>query len=217
MSSDLVDGRGAVAFPTVPNDVTTGLSRSGSSTGTLDSLTVSTCGSKRKEHMQLPDKTRQGEPIHWERTHDLLDPACESPTGWMRFLRLKITNPASHGAWRRGPVPTLRCNSLVTRSRIGRVQYGFDLRPYQARCVAVSWGLAAMVPNGNQLHRLLFSLGKGPVDQSSKRELEPNRSGLVSQIVRAWVAVGRTPRRTTRNPSSEAARGKPQGQRGYVL
>lgn len=160
MSSDLVDGRGAVAFPTNPNDVTTGLSRSGSSTETLNSLTVTVCGSRRKVHLQLPDKTRQGEPIHWERTHDLLDPACESPTGWMRFLRLKITNPASHRAWRRGPVPTHRCISLGTRSRIGRVQYIFDLRPYHARCVSVSWGLASMVPNGSQLRRRASGSGK---------------------------------------------------------
>lgn len=77
MSFDTPDGRCAVAFPTIPNDVTTGLSRSGSSTKTLDRQTVSMCGSRRKAHLQLPDKTRQGEPIHWERTHDLLDPAAD--------------------------------------------------------------------------------------------------------------------------------------------
>ena len=80
MSSDILDGRRAVAFPTIANDVTTGSSR-GPPPQRCCSLTVSTCGSKRQKHLQLPDKTRQGEPIHWEGTHDLLNTACESPTG----------------------------------------------------------------------------------------------------------------------------------------
>lgn len=65
MSSDILDGRWAVAIPTDSNDVTMRLSQRGSSTRTLDSLTVNQGGSRRKEHLQLPDKTRHGEPVHW--------------------------------------------------------------------------------------------------------------------------------------------------------